>query len=84
MNRWRDADGGLKPGQTGRLTVGHSHIHDIYMRFQIAYVYHHANKICRQQTHCIQHYEKARVRNFGKGESQHRKLMTRKLGGGET
>jgi hypothetical protein len=60
-----------------RIPVG-----DLYVAFEIPFVYDYITKLCRQQAEVIQNH--GNVRNIGQGEANHRKYKRLKLGGGQT
>jgi hypothetical protein len=55
---------------------------DIYVAFQIPYVYHYITKLCRKQAEVIKNHEN--IRYIGQGEAQYRKYEYKRLkfGGG--
>jgi hypothetical protein len=55
---------------------------DMYMAFQIPYVYDYITKSCRQQAEVIQNHENENVRYIGQGGARHGKYKRLKLGGG--
>jgi hypothetical protein len=57
-------------------------VRDVYVAFQIPYVYEYITKLCRQQTEVAQNHENENVRYIGQGEARHRKYKRLKLGGG--
>jgi hypothetical protein len=54
-------------------------VRELHMAFQVPYIYDYVAKLCRQQAEVIQNHENANVRDFGKGETQHRKCKRLKL-----
>jgi hypothetical protein len=66
---------------TGSFARGTS-VRDMYMVFQIPYVYDYITKLCTQQAEVIQNHENENVHYTGQGEARHRKHKRLKLGGG--
>jgi hypothetical protein len=58
-------------------------IRNMYMAFQITYMYDYITKLCRQRAIVVQNHENALVFNSGQGEAQYRKYKRHKLGGGQ-
>jgi hypothetical protein len=50
-------------------------VRELYMAFQVPYIYDYITKLCRQQAEVIQNHENANVRDIGTGEARHRKLQ---------
>jgi hypothetical protein len=57
-------------------------VRDMYVAFQIPYVYDYITKLCREQAEAIQSHENENVRYIGQDEAPHRKYKRLKLGGG--
>jgi hypothetical protein len=68
-------------------TIGHfprrTPIRELYVAFEIPYVYDFITKLCRQQAEVIQNHVNSNVRKIGQGEAQHTKYKRLKLGGGQ-
>jgi hypothetical protein len=58
-------------------------VRDLYLAFQIPFVYNYITKLCRQQAEVIQNHDNENVRTIGQGEARHRKYKKLKLGGGQ-
>jgi hypothetical protein len=58
-------------------------IRELYVVFEIPYVYDLITKLCRQKAEVLQNHVNPNVRNIGQGEAQHRKYKRLKLGGGQ-
>jgi hypothetical protein len=66
-------------GSFPRLTP----VRELYVAFNIPYVYDFITKLFKQQAEFIQNHVTPNVGNIGQGEAQHRKCKRLKLGGGQ-
>jgi hypothetical protein len=57
-------------------------VRDIYVAFQIPYVYDYITKLCRRQAEIVHNNENENVHNIEESETPHRKHKRLKLGGG--
>jgi hypothetical protein len=56
-------------------------VHNLYIAFNLPYVYNYITKLCRQQAEVIQNHDNEHVRSIRKGKTWHRKYKKLKLGG---
>jgi hypothetical protein len=57
-------------------------VRDMYVTFQVPYVYDYITKSCRQQAEVVQKHENENVGYIRQGEARHRKYKRLKLGDG--
>jgi hypothetical protein len=58
-------------------------VRDLYLAFQIPFVYDYTTKLCMQQAEVIQNHNNENVRSIGQGEAPHRIYKRLKLAGGQ-
>jgi hypothetical protein len=62
---------------------GRTPTRDLHVAFKVPYLYDFVTKLCREQATVILNHKNVNIRNFGHGETRHRKYEGIKLYGGQ-